>query len=160
MKPASAMRCTTVRAVCEAGDGCPLGAILPENLISRRSPSIFRGENRLGEPGGAGGLGGNRSCGKVAVVMAKKKTAVGLADGTLIRVRPGVMSPEFPEISIAGWTGTVFESSGKPPLMYYIVEWDDATMTAMPAEYVEKCEAQQLYYRMANLAETSIEPVL
>lgn len=91
--------------------------------------------------------------------MAKKKTAVGLAAGTLIRVKPGMMSPEFPEISLSGWTGSVVESSGKPPDLKYIVEWDDQTMTAMPAEYVEQCEAQQLYYKLASLPESAIDAV-
>lgn len=91
--------------------------------------------------------------------MAKKKTAVGLAAGTLIRVKPGEMSPEFPEISIAGWAGSVVETSGKPPQLFYIVEWDQATMDAMPAEYVQQCEAQQLYYRMASLPEAAVEQV-
>lgn len=89
--------------------------------------------------------------------MAKKKTAAGLAAGTRIRVKAGVVSPEFPEIPIGGWTGSVMEASGKPPMMYYIVEWDQNTMDGMPEEYVQKCEAQQLYYRMANLAEADIE---
>jgi hypothetical protein len=91
--------------------------------------------------------------------MPKKKTAVGLAPGTRVRVRQGVMSPEFPDISIGGWTGIVMEVSGKPPLMYYIVEWDQKTLSEMPPEYVQQCEAQSLYYRMANLAERDIEPI-
>jgi len=91
--------------------------------------------------------------------MAKKKTAAGFAAGTRIRVRAGVMSPEFPDIAISGWCGSVMEATGKPPLMYYIVEWDQATLDSMPAEYVERCEAQQLYYRMANLAEGDVEPM-
>lgn len=90
--------------------------------------------------------------------MAKKKTVAGLPTGTLVRVKQGVMSPEFPEVSIAGWTGSVMESTGKPPTMSYIVEWDQQTLSAMPAEYVQKCEAQQLYHRMASLAETDLEP--
>lgn len=90
--------------------------------------------------------------------MAKKQTAVGLPTGTRIRVRPGVMSPDFPEISFAGWTGHVTEASGKPPLMSYFVEWDAATMSAQP-EYVQRCESQQLFFSMAKLAEHDLEPL-
>jgi hypothetical protein len=91
--------------------------------------------------------------------MAKKKTAVGLPAGTRIRVKGGVTSPEFPEISIAGWTGSVLEASGKPPHLSYIVEWDQTTLDSMPAEYIQKCEADQLFHRMASLAESVIEPL-
>lgn len=90
--------------------------------------------------------------------MAKKKAAGGL-DGSRIRVKPGIQSPEFPEISLAGWTGTVAETSGKPPEQKLIIEWDSQTLAAMPPEYVSKCESGQLYYVMASLNESDIEIV-
>lgn len=90
--------------------------------------------------------------------MAKKKVA-GSLEGSRIRVKPGVQSPEFPEISLAGWTGTVAETSGKPPEQKVIVEWDAQTLAAMPPEYVSKCESGQLYYAMASLNESDIEIV-
>ena len=71
--------------------------------------------------------------------MAKKKSAAGMAAGTRIQVKPEVMSPEFPEISLAGWTGSVLETSGKPPQLSYIVEWDHQTISSIPAEYRQKC---------------------
>lgn len=90
--------------------------------------------------------------------MAKKKATGGLDAGTRIRVKAGVPSPEFPEISIGGWTGTVMEVSGKPPAQKFIVEWDSATISAMPSDYVSRCEAQQLYHVMACLGADDIEP--
>lgn len=89
--------------------------------------------------------------------MAKKKALAGFATGTRVQVRQGVMSPEFPEISIGGWSGTVMEAAGKPPVMAYIIEWDQRTLDEMPPEYVQQCEAQQLYYRMAHLAESDVD---
>ena len=89
--------------------------------------------------------------------MAKKKASGGL-DGSRIRVKEGVQSPEFPEISLAGWTGTVVETSGKPPEQKVIIEWDAATIAAMPKEYVSKCESEQLYYVMASLGSGDVEP--
>lgn len=89
--------------------------------------------------------------------MAKKKAAGGWDEGTKIRVKAGVASPEFPEMSIAGWSGAVVEVSGKPPAQKLIVEWDDATLGAMPPDYVSRCEAQQLFHRMACLDVTDIE---
>lgn len=89
--------------------------------------------------------------------MGKKKAAGGLAEGVRVRIKPGVVSPEFPELEIGGWTGTVSESSGKSPNVKYIVEWDEPTMARMPAEYVRRCEEQNLYYRMVCLGGDDLE---
>jgi hypothetical protein len=91
--------------------------------------------------------------------MAKKKATGGL-EGARVRVKPGVNSPEFPEISLAGWTGTVVETSGKPPSQSVIIEWDSGTLAAMPADYLAKCESQQLYHIMASLAADDVEPAV
>ncbi len=90
--------------------------------------------------------------------MAKKKAVGGLEAGTRIRVKAGVPSPEFPEVSLAGWTGSVVETSGKPPAVKVILEWDPETLAAMPKDYVARCEAQQLYYSMACLGLDDVEP--
>jgi hypothetical protein len=87
--------------------------------------------------------------------MGKKKTS-GL-EGTRVRVRDGVMSPEFPDVSFAGWTGTVVEVTGKPPSTRVVIEWDGETLGRMPKEYVARCEAQQLYYQMACVGEGDVE---
>lgn len=89
--------------------------------------------------------------------MAKKKASAGSAVQR-IRVKDGVMSPEFPDVPLAGWSGTVVETSGKPPEEQYVIEWDAATISAMPADYVRRCEAQQLYHLMAQLPASSVEP--
>lgn len=90
--------------------------------------------------------------------MAKKKATGGL-EGSRVKVKPGVNSPEFPEISLAGWTGSVVETTGKPPEQKVIIEWDAATLAAMPADYVSKCESEQLYYMMASLGSGDVEVV-
>lgn len=89
--------------------------------------------------------------------MAKKKATGGL-EGTRIRVKTGVNSSEFPEISLAGWSGTVVETTGKPPAQSVIIEWDATTLSAMPAEYLAKCESHQLYHVMASLSAGDVEP--
>ncbi len=89
--------------------------------------------------------------------MAKKKASGGPAPGTPIRVRAGVQSPEFPDVSLAGWTGTIVEVTGKPPSTKYILEWDAETLSQMPPEYVSRCEAQQLFYSMACLSADDVE---
>lgn len=89
--------------------------------------------------------------------MAKKKSPGKYAVGSKVRVRTGVASPEFPEISIAGWIGTIVEVSGKGDAVQCVLEWDEATMQGMPAEYVQKCESESLYHAMACLSEEHLE---
>lgn len=90
--------------------------------------------------------------------MAKKKVIGSIAEGMRVRVREGVMSPEFPEISIAGWTGTVSEVTGKASPTSCVLEWDAETISRMPAEYVTRCEQGGLYHLMACLSEDALMP--
>lgn len=90
--------------------------------------------------------------------MAKKKASTGgLDSGARVRVKPGVMSPDFPEVSFAGWTGTVAEVAGKAPAQKFYVEWDSTTLSAMPPDYIARCEAQMLFHAMACLKQEEIE---
>lgn len=91
--------------------------------------------------------------------MAKKKSPGKFAVGSKVRVREGIGSPEFPEISIAGWGGTIVEVSGKGETLQCVLEWDDATMSAMPADYLKKCETGNLYHAMACLPEDHLDAV-
>lgn len=91
--------------------------------------------------------------------MAKKKVIGSIAEGMRVRVREGVMSPEFPEISIAGWTGTVHEVTGKASPTNCILEWDPDTVSMMPADYVSRCEQGGLYHLMACLSEDCLTPL-
>lgn len=85
----------------------------------------------------------------------KPSTKIGV--GAKIRVKPETVSPEFPEISCAGWTGTIMEASGKKQDVKYIIEWDDTTLEQMPADYLQKCEQQGLYHKMACLKADQVE---
>ncbi len=84
--------------------------------------------------------------------MAKKASASRLTPGTRVRAREGVTVPEFPEMTYAGWTGTVRELMGKKSAPKYLIEWDDETIEQMPQEYRDQCEEQQVFYAMACLA--------
>jgi hypothetical protein len=82
--------------------------------------------------------------------MAKSKTSK-LGAGARIRVNDGVSMPEFADIDISGWTGSVAESQGRGPDVKYIVEWDAATLSRMPESYRRHCDAHGLYAGMACL---------
>jgi hypothetical protein len=90
--------------------------------------------------------------------MAKKKTSDELAVGGRVRVKPGTSVPEMPDVSCAGWTGTIVEATGKKPNTKYVIEWDEPTLAAIPESYLRTCEAQGLFYRMVCLDGASLEP--
>ena len=88
--------------------------------------------------------------------MAKKTSTGRFPVGSTVRVKPGVMSPEFPDFPLSGWQGVVSEASKKTPVTY-VIEWDEQTLARIPAEYVDRCEAGGLYYRMVCLSEDDLE---
>lgn len=90
--------------------------------------------------------------------MAKKKVSDEMGVGARVRVKPGTSIPEMPDVTCGGWTGTVVETSGKKPNTKYVIEWDEATLAAMPETYLRTCEAQGLFYRMVCLDGASLEP--
>lgn len=78
--------------------------------------------------------------------------------GTPIRVHESVTSPDFPDISFAGWTGKIVEVSGKKAPFKYFVEWEEPIVASIPQSYIDRCEAQQIYFRWACLTEDDFSP--
>lgn len=90
--------------------------------------------------------------------MAKKGAST-LTSGTAVRVKDGVALPEFPEISIAGWTGEVMETRGRGAAVQYIIQWDQQTVAAMPQTYLDHCEEHGLFHEMVCLPKGDVEEV-
>ena len=82
-----------------------------------------------------------------------------LAIGSRVRVKLGVLSPDFADVSFAGWTATIMELNGKKPNQKFIIEFDDAAIAAMPPDYLQRCEEQRLLYTMACLEADQLEAV-
>lgn len=82
-----------------------------------------------------------------------------LTTGTKVRVKEGVEAPDLPGISIAGWTGTITQASGKKGSRKIFIEWDESTVEAMGKDYIDACEQKQLFHLMACLGENDLEPV-
>jgi len=82
------------------------------------------------------------------------------APGQRVKVTEGVAMPEFPDLSIAGWTGSVLETSGTGGKMKVILEWDAETQEKLPESYRAHCESQGLVSTMACLpaAELEVQP--
>jgi|GEM_PF-2444066 len=98
------------------------------------------------------------SCVVLAGVMAKKRSSGKLKVGTRVRVKEGTSVPEFADVVCGGWTGGVDNLIGKSkPDPKYVIEWDEATIEAMPADYISKCEESNLFYRMACFSRDDLE---
>lgn len=91
--------------------------------------------------------------------MAKKKASGKFAVGQQVKVREGVNSPEYTDISLTGWVGVIQESSGKPPSVSYVIEWLPTTLSSMPESYLSRCEADGLYHMLACLNEEQLDAV-
>ena len=81
------------------------------------------------------------------------------AVGSRVRVKEGVTSPDFPDVSFAGWAATIVEMSGKKPNQKFILEFDDSVVAAMPPDYLQRCEEQRLLYTMACLTGDELDAV-
>ena len=81
-----------------------------------------------------------------------------LPAGSPVRVKPGTPMPEFPDVDISGWSGTVSDSQGRGPDVKYFVEWDAATLGRMPDAYRRHCEDQGLFHGMVCLKAADVEP--
>lgn len=82
--------------------------------------------------------------------MAKKQSSKPNT-GQRVRVKEGVTMPEYPNVVISGWTGLILETQGRGAETKIILEWDDPALEAMPTEYREECESQNMLYTMACL---------
>jgi hypothetical protein len=89
--------------------------------------------------------------------MTSSKTRK-LPSGTPVRVKPGILMPEFPDVDISGWTGMVSDSQGRGPDLKYFVEWDSATLARIPEAYRRHCESNGLFHGMVCLKGAEIEP--
>lgn len=87
--------------------------------------------------------------------MAKR--AKKLSGGDEIVIRDGEKMPEFPEISIGGWTGTVLESRGRGDGLKYIVEWSEETQKIIPNEFRDAADLQQVATELACVPASAIE---
>jgi hypothetical protein len=82
-----------------------------------------------------------------------------IREGTRVQVVADTTLPEFPQLLIGGWEGTVVECLGRGADQQCIVEWDDSAVAAMPSEHRALCEEQGLYYRMACLRVDQLMPL-
>jgi hypothetical protein len=96
--------------------------------------------------------------GAVGIEMPKGKSTKP-TPGQRVEVHHGVAMPEFPDLSIGGWTGKVLETSGSGSKLKVILEWDESTLERMPESYRSHCESQGLVFAMACLPASELQTI-
>jgi hypothetical protein len=75
-----------------------------------------------------------------------------------VRVRKGVKDPDYPDIPLGGWTGTVIEThESREDGRTYLVEWDETALNQMHPVYRRRCQRDGLDLDSAWLDEGDLE---
>jgi hypothetical protein len=77
--------------------------------------------------------------------------------GVPVRVKAGVRDPDFPELDLGGWTGTVLEVDRESAPANCHLIWSDETYERIDPAFVDRCEAEGLDFDSIWLAETDLE---
>jgi hypothetical protein len=86
----------------------------------------------------------------------KVQTPAKFAVGNAVRVRSGVTDPDFPDIPLGGWAGTITEvEDGNPPV--YFIRWSQDTLKNMHPVYRKRSERDGLAFEDMWLGEDDLE---
>lgn len=85
--------------------------------------------------------------------LAPAKFAVGM----IIRVKQGMMDPDFADMPLGGWTGTILEIDQQSHSKIYLVEWNQDTLDRMHPVYRKRCQRDDLEMKNMWLAEAELE---
>ena len=99
--------------------------------------------------------------------MAKKRTAAKAGRkkkhgkfgvGDRVRVKRGVADPDFPDIPLGGWVGTVREIDRSSKLLLCLIRWSQHTLDGVHPVFRKRCERDGFVYEDMWLDEKDIEP--
>ncbi len=89
----------------------------------------------------------------------KPQAPARLAAGAQVRVKLGTTDPDFADIPLGGWAGTIREVDQTPPgPPTYLIEWNRHTLEHMHPVYRNRCERDGLEAESMWLGEEDIEP--
>lgn len=76
--------------------------------------------------------------------------------GDRVTVRRGTRDPDFADIPLGGWTGTIRQLGGLDPEPHYLVAWNDYTLANMHPVFRQRClrddlEAETMWLRQGDL---------
>ena len=78
--------------------------------------------------------------------------------GNKVRVKYGVIVPDFPDIPLGGWSGTVTEVEQADDQITYEIKWNKRTLNGMHPVYRKRCERDGFEMETMWLGEEDIEP--
>jgi hypothetical protein len=80
--------------------------------------------------------------------------------GDSVRVKAGIPCPDAPDLDISGWQGRIFDLSGanQPSQPVIGIAWDSHSLRAMPIQYIEESERNNLNWTVIYLGLDDIEP--
>ena len=92
------------------------------------------------------------------VKRRKPATPPKFAVGDRVRVKYGTADPDFPDIPLGGWAGTISEVRHDGKTHLYLIEWSQFTLDNMPAIFRKRCERDGLDEESSWLGEEDLEP--
>jgi hypothetical protein len=89
--------------------------------------------------------------------MSKTKTPPKIEVGDAIRVKAGTTDPDFDDVPIGGWAGTISEMQ-YIDLPMYLIRWNQRTLNNIHPVHKNRCERDGFDYEEMWLAEEDLEP--
>src|SRR3984885_7245174 len=80
------------------------------------------------------------------------------AVGDQVRVKPDMMDPDYADIPISGWAGTIREVDPRSNPPTYQIEWNKHTLDHMHPVYRNRCKRDDLEWERMWLCESDVEP--
>ena len=77
--------------------------------------------------------------------------------GDKVRVKSGVNDPDFPDIPLGGWSGTVAEITEHKGQIECVFELDERTLKSLHPIYLKRCERDGLAFEIMGLKEEDLE---
>ncbi len=75
-----------------------------------------------------------------------------------MRVKHGVRDPDFPDMPLGGWSGTVTEIIEHEGQINCVFELDERTLASLHPIYKQRCEIDGLDYEFMGVGQEDIEP--
>ena len=89
--------------------------------------------------------------------MSKTQSAANFSVGDAVRVKPGVTDPDFPDMPLGGWAGTIsLVENSDPPA--YLVELNEQTIESIHPVYLKRCERDDFESDRVWMLEEDLEP--
>jgi hypothetical protein len=79
------------------------------------------------------------------------------APGAAVRAKPGIKDPDYPDIPLGGWAGTITDIDRSSRPVAYLIEWNQATLDAMHPVFRQRCLRDDVNFQEFWLDEDNIE---